>query len=71
MKDSNVTCNVLQLATALDAAVDMGEAEFRDLLRKLLPNLPSYHISQVTRIVRKGKSVGKMERIAKLTGGLI
>lgn len=69
--ESEVKCNILKIAQTLDNQIDMSENDLRELLKKLFPLLPSYHINTVTRMVKKGTKEGKMERISRVSGGLI
>lgn len=43
-KDGRLNCNVLDIAKKLDQEIDMSEGEFRDLLKKMFSEIPSYHI---------------------------
>jgi hypothetical protein len=49
----------------------MGESEFRELMKKLFPMVPSYHISAVVRIVKKDGKESRHERLARLVGGVV
>jgi hypothetical protein len=42
----------------------------RELLKKLFPALPSYHINTVSRMVKKGRKEGKLERLSRVSGGM-
>ena len=51
-RDAIMKVNILTIAQRLNDQVEMSEGEFRDLLKALFPDVPSYHTSAVTRIVR-------------------
>ena len=52
-KDAQVKVNLLQVAKKLDASIEMSEGEFRDLLKAMFSEVPSYHIATVVRLVRQ------------------
>jgi len=52
-RDSKLTINIIEVAKALNSQVEMGEAEFRSLMKSVFPQVPSYHLAAVVRIVRK------------------
>ena len=70
-RDAKLTINIIDMAKALDNEVEMGEAEFRELLKKLFPQIPTYHIAAVVRIVKKDGKEGRHERMARLLGGMV
>ena len=70
-RDAKLTINIIDLARSLNFEVEMGEAEFRNLLKKLFPQIPTYHISAVVRIVRKDGKESRHERLARLVGGAV
>lgn len=49
----------------------MSEFELRELLKKVFTTVPTYHIQAVTRLIKKGEGVGKMDRLASKVGGLM
>lgn len=49
----------------------MHEKEFRILLTNMFPEVPTYHIKQIVKIVKTKGKEGKFERISRLTGGVI
>lgn len=71
LKESEVSCNLLKVAQTLDKQIEMSEMELRDLLKKLFPGLPSYHLTTVTRIVKKDGKESRLERLSRITGGII
>jgi hypothetical protein len=52
VKDAVVRVDILKVAKKLNEEVQMSESEFRDLLKNLFSEVPSYHLSTVVRIVR-------------------
>jgi spore coat protein CotF len=40
--DSEVKCNIMNVARALNEQVEMSEPELRALLKKVFPALPNY-----------------------------
>lgn len=53
-KDAIMKVNILKVAQRLNDQVEMSEGEFRNLLKALFPDVPSYHASAMARIVRAG-----------------
>ena len=51
-KDAQIRINVLTIAQRLNEEVDMHEGEFRDLLKKMFSDIPSYHINTIVRLVK-------------------
>ena len=70
-RDSKLTINIIDMAKTLNSQVDMGEAEFRELMKKLFPHVPTYHISAVVRIVKKEGNESRHERLSRLLGGVL
>lgn len=70
-RDAKVNVNIIEMARALNSQVEMAEGEFRALMKKLFPNIPSYHITAVVRIVRKDGKESRTERLSRLVGGVV
>jgi hypothetical protein len=70
-KDSIVRVNVLTVAQKLNEEVEMHEGEFRDLLKKMFSDIPSYHINTIVRLVKSGGKKNRMAVIADRVGGII
>lgn len=70
-RDSKVTINIIEVARALNAQVEMGESEFRGLMKAVFPNVPSYHLAAIVRIIRKNGKESRHERLARIVGGMI
>ena len=70
-RDAKLNVNIIELAKSLNSEVEMGEAEFRELLGKLFPQIPTYHISAIVRIVRKDGKESRHERLSRLLGGVL
>jgi len=51
-KDAQVRINLLSVAKKLDESIDMSEGEFRDLLKAMFKDVPSYHLATVVRLVK-------------------
>ena len=49
----------------------MSESELRGMLKQIFETAPSYHINTVARLAKKGKREGRLEKIARESGGLI
>ena len=50
----------------------MGDDDFRELLKKLFPELPSYHINDIVKLVKaKERKERQVDRLSRLTGGFI
>ena len=45
----------MEVAKNLNASVEMGDDDFRDLLKSVLPEMPSYHIDALVKIAKKGE----------------
>ena len=70
-KDSIVRVNVLTVAQKLNEEVEMHEGEFRDLLKKMFSDIPSYHINTIVRLVKSGGKKNRMTVINDRVGGII
>jgi len=70
-KDLNVNVNMLRVAESLNSQVDMSESELRGLLKQIFETAPSFHINSVARLAKKGKKESRMEKITRMSGGLI
>lgn len=69
--DAQIKVNLMELAKNLDSQVDMSEKEFRNLLKTLFPDVPSYHLSTVVRLIKGGNKKTKMETLSSRLGGII
>lgn len=50
----------------------MGDEEFRDLLKALFPNMPSYHIDALVTIAKKPvRRQNNIDRLSKMLGGVM
>ena len=49
----------------------MGEGEFRSLLKSLFPDVPSYHVRTVVRLVKQEGKKGRFQTITERLGGVI
>ena len=64
--------NAIEIARALHKNIDMGDEEFRDLLKALFPNMPSYHIDALVSIAKKPeRRQNNIERLSKMLGGIM
>lgn len=70
-KDAEIKINMLDVAKKLDESIDMSEKEFKDLLKSMFSDVPSYHISTVVSLVKRGERTTMVERVSKRVGGLI
>ena len=70
-RDAKLTVNIIEVAKSLNNQVEMGESEFRELMKSVFPSVPSYHLSAIVRIVRKDGKESRQERLARLVGGLL
>ena len=53
-RDSIQKVNAIEIAKSLDSQVDMADDDFRNLLKSIFPEMPSYHIEAVIKIAKKG-----------------
>lgn len=70
-KDAQVKVNILTVAQRLNEQVEMSEGEFRDLLKGLFPEVPSYHLKAVARIVSSKGRKTRMSIISERLGGAL
>jgi len=70
-RDAVVKTNILTLAGRLHGEVEMHDNEFRDLLKKLFPELPTTHIHAVVRTVKQGKKPKRFGVILDRVGGIL
>lgn len=49
----------------------MAEGEFRELLKKMFSDVPSFHINTVVRLVKSQGKQGRIDLIAKRVGGIV
>ena len=63
--------NLLDVAKKLDENIDMEEREFKDLLKSMFPDVPSYHIATVVSLTKRGEHINVIERLSKKVGGII
>ena len=63
--------NILSVAEKLNDEVDMLEGEFRDLLKKLFPDVPSSHINAIVRTVKMKGKKKRFDTLVERVGGLM
>lgn len=61
--------NLLSVAQKLNDQVQMGEGEFRSLMKALFPDVPSYHINTVVRLTKSEGKKGRFSTITDRLGG--
>lgn len=66
-----MTVNMMRVAETLNNQIEMSEADLRELLKKVFETAPSYHVNAIARLVKKGKNEGRLERLSRLSGGLM
>ena len=50
----------------------MNDNDFRDLMKRIFPEMPSYHIDGVIKIAKKGeRKETTVDRLSKLVGGIM
>ena len=49
----------------------MAEGEFRDLLKKMFSDVPSFHINTIVRLVKSKGKTGRIDLISQRVGGII
>ena len=54
-RDAIQKVNAIEVAKQLEGKVEMGDIEFRDLLKLIFPEMPSYHIEALVKVARKPK----------------
>lgn len=69
-RDAKVNINILNIAEKLNDQVEMGEGEFRELMKTTFSEIPSYHINAIVRIVRQGKKRKRVDILADRVGGI-
>ena len=52
-RDSIQKVNAIEIAKNLEAKVEMGDSDFRDLLKSIFPEMPSYHIDALVKIAKR------------------
>jgi hypothetical protein len=61
----------VSVATKLDESIEMSEGEFRDLLKSMFSDVPSYHLNTVVRLVRQGDKKKRLDVLSKRLGGIM
>ena len=49
----------------------MHEGEFRELLKKMFSEVPSYHINTIVRLVKSEGKQGRIDLISQRVGGIV
>ena len=50
----------------------MGDEDFRNLLKQIFKDMPSYHIDALVRITKKGqRKQPTIERLSNMLGGIM
>ena len=63
---------MIEIAKSLESQVEMGDDDFRNLLKSIFKDMPSYHIDALVRIAKKDqRGEGSIDRLSKLVGGLM
>lgn len=71
-RDSLQKVNAIEIAKKLDNTIEMSDDDFRDLLKGIFPEMPSYHIDALIKITKKPqRKPNKIERLSKLVGGIM
>ena len=71
-RDSIQKVNAIEIAKQLEAKVEMADEDFRDLLKAILPEMPSYHIDALVKIAKQPKrKQNTVDRISKVIGGVM
>ena len=70
-KDAQVRVNIMVVAKKLDETIEMSESEFRELLKSMFAEVPSYHLNTVVRLVRQANKPKRMDVLTKRLGGII
>lgn len=70
-RDAIMKVNILAVAEKLNDEVDMLEAEFRDLLKKVFPDVPSSHIHSIVRTVRMKGKKKRFDTLVERVGGIM
>ena len=55
----------------MDESVDMSESEFRNLLKSMFTDIPSYHLNSIVRLVRLDGKKRRIDIISDRLGGFI
>ena len=70
-RDAQVRINILDIARRLNEEVEMGEKDFRNLLKTLFPDVPSYHLRTIARMIRQGGRKYRTDVISERVGGFL
>ena len=71
-RDAIQKVNCIEIAKELNDIVEMNDNDFRDLMKRIFPEMPSYHIDGVIKIAKKGeRKENTVDRLSKLVGGIM
>lgn len=71
-RDSIQKVNAIELAKSLESKIEMADEDFRDVLKSVFPEMPSYHIDALVAIAKKGeRKPNTMDRVSKMVGGIM
>lgn len=70
-KDAQVRVNLLSVAKKLDDGIEMSEKEFRDLMKSMFSDVPSYHLASVVRLVRQGDKKKRLTVLSERLEGIV
>ena len=71
-RDTIQKVDAIQIAKNLQQKVEMGDSDFRDLLKSIFPEMPSYHIDALVKIAKKKeRKEPVMDRLTRIAGGVM
>ena len=71
-RDSMQKVNAIEIAKQLEGKVEMADEDFRDLLKSIFTEMPSYHIDALVKIAKKDqRREPNIDRLSKLIGGVM
>ena len=71
-RDAKVNVNIIKVAKTLNDTVEMGDKEFRNLLKSIFPDLPGFHIDTIVKLAKaKERPEPMIDRLSRFTGGIM
>ena len=65
-KDAVVKIDLLKVAQKLNESVEMSDHDFRVMLKDIFDSVPTYHINQIVKVVKKGNKEYRFERLSRM-----
>ena len=72
VRDAQLNINAIDTARTLHNEIDMSDKEFRQLLKKVFPDMPGFHIEALIGLVKEKERPERLiSKLERLTGSII